>query len=387
MRFKNTDRRDEVPLFFHVILTTACNMQCSYCYGEALEDIDEDFSDFDVDYSLPSKINYDLDHLARFCERDKECVLTFYGGEPLICPEEIKKIMNRINPKHFMVQTNGTLLDKLEPEYTNRFHTILVSVDGNPELTNHYRGSGAFEKVVQNLKLIRNNGFHGEIIARMTVMEQTEIYEQVRWLLNNEEFPFTSVHWQLNAGFWKNDFSRRNFETWSRESYNPGVAKLVKFWVDFMEKEGKVVKLYPFLGLAQSFLHEEKETLLRCGGGWINYAIQTDGYIIPCPTMWGMRDYYLGHVSTADPLNLKKIKLEQPCSECATLHVCGGRCLYSVLTKRWNPEAYRKVCDTVENLIESVRRQVPRIEALIRKNKITITDFDYIKYNGCEIIP
>ncbi|MGC8940395.1 MAG: hypothetical protein ACP5KU_07875, partial [Candidatus Bathyarchaeia archaeon] len=46
---------------------------------------------------------------------------------------------------------------------------------------------------------------------------------------------------------------------------------------------------YPFLGIADSFLKGERESLLRCGGGWINYAIQTDGYIIPCPTMWGMK--------------------------------------------------------------------------------------------------
>jgi radical SAM protein with 4Fe4S-binding SPASM domain len=221
----------------------------------------------------------------------------------------------------------------------------------------------------------------------MTVMEQTDIYEQVRWLLNNVEFSFTSVHWQLNAGFWKNDFARRNFETWSRENYNPGITKLVKFWVDTMEKEGKVLKLYPILGLAHSFLHKEKESLLRCGGGWINYAIQTDGYIIPCPTMWGMRDHYLGHISTADPLSLRKIMLEQPCSECEILHICGGRCLYTLLTKRWEPEAYKKVCNTVTNLVESVRRQMPRIEKLILEKRVKVADFDYIKYNGCEIIP
>jgi MoaA/NifB/PqqE/SkfB family radical SAM enzyme len=44
-------------MFFHVILTTKCNSQCMYCFGEACEDVDEDFSDFEVDYSLPTKIN------------------------------------------------------------------------------------------------------------------------------------------------------------------------------------------------------------------------------------------------------------------------------------------------------------------------------------------
>jgi putative peptide-modifying radical SAM enzyme len=352
-----------------------------------MEDVDKDFSDYDVDYSLPTKIGYDIDLLRNFCEQDNDCVLTFYGGEPLLCTEEIRGIMDKVRVKHFMVQTNGLLLDNLEPTYVNRLHTILVSVDGNEALTDHYRGTGAFQKVIRNLKLIRQNGFKGELIARMTVMEQTDIWEQVTWLVNNEDFPFSSVHWQLNAGFWKNDFARRDFEKWSLESYNPGIAKLVKFWVDMMENEGVVLRLYPILGIAYSFVHEEHKNPLRCGGGWINYAIQTDGYIVPCPTMWGMKDYYLGHVNTADPLKLKKVQIGSPCSECDIFNLCGGRCLYAMVTKRWNTEAYAHVCGTVRNLIQAVHGQMPRIKELINKGKVRISDFEYMKYNGCEIIP
>jgi len=361
-------------------------MQCMYCYGEAMEDVDEDFSGFDVDYSLPREIGYDIDWLRKFCEKDNDCVLTFYGGEPLLCTEEIMRIMDKVKVKHFMIQTNGLLLDHLEPTYVNRFHTILVSLDGNEALTDHYRGSGTFRKVIDNLKLIRRRGFEGELIARMTVMEQTDIYEQVNWLLNNRDFSFSSVHWQLNAGFWKNDFERRDFERWSRESYNPGIVKLVKFWVDKMENEGIVSRLYPILGIAHSFLHKERNNL-RCGGGWTNYAIQTDGYIIPCPTMWGMKDYYIGHVSTADPLKLRRVQLGEPCTSCEAFNMCGGRCLYAIVTKRWNPEAYAHVCNTVTNLIQAVRGQMPRIEKLIKEKKVMLKDFDYMKYNGCEIIP
>jgi putative peptide-modifying radical SAM enzyme len=352
-----------------------------------LDDVDEDFSDVEVDYSLPRKMSYDVSLLNRLCEGDADCVLTFYGGEPLLCTEEIKQIMDNVKAKLFMIQTNGLLLDRLKPEYVNHLHTILVSIDGDEALTDFYRGKGTYRKVINNLKMIKRNGFKSELIARMTVMEQTDIYAQVTWLLNNEDFSFSSVHWQLNAGFWKNDFARRNFERWSRESYNPGVARLVKFWVDKMENEGIVLRLYPILGVAHSLLHREDRNLLRCGGGWINYAIQTDGYIIPCPTMWGMRDYYLGHVSTAEPLKLKKVPLGEPCSQCEAFNLCGGRCLYAIVTKRWSQEAYAHVCGTVRNLIQAVRGQMPQIERLIKGGRVMLKDFEYMKYNGCEIIP
>jgi uncharacterized protein len=373
-------------MFFHVILTGECNSQCIYCFGEALKDMDDDFAGFCIDYSLPPKMAYDVKLLEHFCRQDPDCILTFYGGEPLLCINEIRQVMDRVRVRHFMIQTNGLLLDQLEPGYVNRFHTILVSIDGNEELTDYYRGKGTFKKLLANLKLVRRNGFTGELIGRMTVMEQTDIYKQVTWLLHNNEFPFSSVHWQLNAGFWKNDFARRDFKQWSEESYNPGIEKLVKFWVDSMENDRTVLHLYPILGIAQSLLNDEK-SLLRCGGGWMNYAIQTDGHIIPCPTMWGMKDCYLGHISDANPLKLRKIYVSRPCSQCEAISICGGRCLYANIVKRWKRDAYGLVCDTVKNLICAITEQIPRIEKLVRSGKLSLTDFDYMKYNGCEIIP
>ena len=376
-------------MFFHVILTNECNLQCRYCFGESLDDFDEEFgNDIEVDYDLPRKADYSVDVLDAFCRKDPDCVLTFYGGEPLLGIDKLKQIMDKVTPKHYMIQTNGLLLDKLEPKYVNRFQTILVSIDGEEALTDYYRGAGTFRKVINNLKLIMQNGFKGELIARVTVMEQTDIYKQVRWLLNNQEYSFSSVHWQLNAGFWGNDYQRRNFEEWSKANYIPGVKQLAKFWVDQMEEKGVVLKLYPLLGIANSLLNGEKECLMRCGGGWINYAIQTDGYIIPCPTMWGMKKYYLGNIATSDPLQLKKIFADQPpCTNCQIFNVCGGRCLYTNITKRWSDEAYSKVCHTVAELVETVKAETPRIQQLIKNGKISLKDFDFLKYNGCEIIP
>jgi len=374
-------------MFFHVILTGECNSECSYCFGEAMQDTDESPPGFDIDYSLPRKIGYSVESLADFCSKDDDCVLTFYGGEPLLCLDQIRAIMDRVKVKHFMIQTNGLLLDKLEPEYVSRFHTILVSIDGDKALTDYYRGKGTFGRVIDNLNRIKKNGFKGELIARMTVMEQTDIHKQVTWLLDNSVFSFKSVHWQLNAGFWKNDFERRDFRRWVEEDYNPGIRRLVKFWVGRMEKEGVVLRLYPFLGIVNSILNGEEKSFLRCGGGWINYAIQTDGNIVICPTMWGIRNYYLGHIENSDPLNLQKVFVGQPCTECKVSGLCGGRCLYANIMKRWTPKAYNLVCGSVENVIQALSEVTPRIRALIEQGKLGFKDFDFMKYNGCEIIP
>ncbi len=103
--------------------------------------------------------------------------------------------------------------------------------------------------------------------------------------------------------------------------------------------------------------------------------------------MWGMKNYYLGHIRDANPLKLDKVFVTQPCTKCDVFNVCGGRCLYANVTKRWNPEAYNLICDTVKNLIKAVEDELPRIRKLVEKGNISLEDFEYMKYNGCEIVP
>jgi putative peptide-modifying radical SAM enzyme len=348
--------------------------------------MDADFGDFKVDYEVPDEITYDIDVLEKFVRKDPEPVLIFYGGEPMLCIDKIKQIMDKVGAKQFNIQTNGLHLNRLPMEYVNRLTTIFVSVDGTEELTDYYRGKGVYRRVTENINAIRKNGFEGEIVARMTLMEETDIYRNVRWLLNNPDHSFSSIHWQLDAGFWQNDFHKRNFKEWTENSYNPQLRRLIEYWVDTMEAEGKVLKLYPLLGVMQSLLVGE-ESFLRCGSGWANYSIQTDGHIIPCPAMSGMKDYYLGHIRNAHPLRLKQIYVRQPCTDCEILRECGGRCLYANITKRWSNTAYDLVCQTVKNLVESLKSSLPRVQQLINNQKIGLSDFDHLKYNNCEIIP
>lgn len=348
--------------------------------------MDETFWDFNVDYNVPDEINYEIELLENFMEKDTKPVLIFYGGEPMLFIDKIKQIMDNVKVKQFNIQTNGLHLNKLETKYVNRLKTIFVSIDGTEKLTDYYRGKGVYMQVTKNINQIKKNGFNGEIIARMTLMEETDIYKNVRWLLNNPDCSFNSIHWQLDAGFWKNDFYKRNFKEWTENYYNPQIRKLVKFWLDTMEKESKVLRLYPFMGVMQSLLKQE-DTHLRCGSGWMNYSIQTDGHIIPCPAMSGMKDYYLGHIRDINPLQLRVVHIEKPCTSCKVLPECGGRCLYANITKQWSKEEYNLVCRTVKNLIESLKLSIPQVKRLIGEEKIKLSDFDYLKYDSCEIIP
>lgn len=374
-------------MYFHLILTDNCNLCCSYCRAKAFEDLEEseDERNLIVDADLPVELDFDLTVLYEFLKKDPDATLTFYGGEPLLRADLIETIVQNAPVRRFMIQTNGILLDKLPQDIVNRFSTILVSIDGRRALTDAGRGSGVYDRVMANARKIRAGGFLGELIARMTVTERTDISDAVRYLADNPDFPFSSIHWQVDANF-AGDYALRCFREWVTESYNPGIRSLVRYWVDHMEESGQVMKWYPFLDPMEDLLLG-RDSRLRCGSGYANYSIMTDGSIGPCPIMIGMSRYYVGHISTSHPQMLATIDVGRECDDCRIRKFCGGRCLYSNITRPWDEEERRIVCGTVETLHDALTEALPRVRALLENGTVSLEDFSHEKFNGCEIIP
>ncbi len=372
-------------MFFHVILTDDCNLCCRYCRGKAFESLFSGEDGTDIDTSLPAELSYDLAKLYSFLRKDFRACITFYGGEPLVRADLVREIMDHAPVRRFMIQTNGLLLDELGSGYVNRMETILVSIDGPEETTDCNRGAGTFARVMKNVHKIIEEGFSGEIIARMTIAEGADVARAVGYLDTNPEYSFPSIHWQLDADFSENG-SDETFRAWLSGSYNPGIRQLIDCWTGIMEQEGRVARWYPFLQTAEDLLRGE-ESALRCGAGYANYTINTDGHIGPCPAMVGMRDFYVGHISTADPLNLPRVGLQGSCTGCGILGFCGGRCLYAGLVRSGKDDRRAVICGTVRALREGMLDAIPKIRSLIDSEKINPADFSHTRFNGCEIIP
>ncbi len=371
-----------------VTLTYECNLRCSYCYGKCCDDFGSDCDGFgEIDYTLPEKMSYDTSALKAFSEKERMESLILYGGEPLLNIGRVREIMDEVPAEKFMMHTNGLLLDELEPRYLRMLHTVLVSIDGEETLTDRYRGRGVYQRAITNIRNIRERGFTGELIARMTVGAQTKIDEQV-WHLLFKERVFDSVHWQLDAQFWRNDYNPAEFSRWVRSNYTPRLLHLIDRWVQRMEEESDVLKIYPLLGVAETLLTGEQAGL-RCGAGWAQFNVQTDGVIVPCPAMSGMRDYYLGDIrcTTPEEVRRRSVSVGTPCTGCGLLQVCGGRCLYANVTKLWSEDGFKLVCGTVGVLVDGLRTVLPRMRRLLEEGRISMRDFKYTRFNSCEIIP
>ncbi len=369
-------------MHYHIILTELCNSKCKYCYEKSMNEFDNGLEKkFHFDFSSPASSKININKLKKFLDRDKNPVLIFYGGEPLLEIKKIKEIIDRINVP-FRMQTNAKLLDKISPSYLNKIGKILVSIDGTEERTDFNKGPGTHKKIIENVKLARKNGYKGEIVARMVISPNfPDIYEQALHLLNRGLFD--SIHWQIDAGFYKSDFYEEKFSKFVKE-YNKSISKLINYWIEKI-KEEKVLKLYPFLGIVDSLLKKEKN-LLRCGAGHLSYAITTKGGIVACPIMNGIKEFEAGDLDSS-PNQLKKFEISGKCRKCEIKDVCGGRCLYWNKTELWPEKGNNLICETIFHLIKEIKSKIPKINSLIKEGKIKKSDFEYEKHFGPEIIP
>jgi uncharacterized protein len=150
-------------------VTDACNLRCKYCgYGEIYGGHDERNNKMlTVNYVKPL-----LEYLLNLWKNedrnesfDKETIISFYGGEPLLNMPFIEEVVNFFKSLHikgrrfgFSMTTNGTLLGKYIDFIAANQFSLLVSLDGYFE-NNAYRinasGKNSFPVIIENVDLLK----------------------------------------------------------------------------------------------------------------------------------------------------------------------------------------------------------------------------------------
>jgi len=356
----------------YIVFTTGrCNLECGYCGGSFPESL------------VPRDVKYRVSDLERFISDDRAPVICFYGGEPLLNREFMREVMDNLSRAKFVIQTNGTLVKRLEPEYWTRFETVLLSIDGRPEVTDRYRGLGVYRRVLEAARWLRSNGFRGDLIARMTVTESTDIYLDVTHLLKLGLFDH--VHWQLDV-IWSQRW--RDFDGWCEDSYLPGLKKLVNLWLDEAER-GIILGIVPIVSVLGAMVRGTPLDRPPCGAGRTSLAISTDGTVLACPIAVDVDWAKLGNVLEDSRLMVVgKVGIGEPCLSCGYLKYCGGRCLYAHIERLWGEDGFRKVCRATISLIENLSKIKGRVIDLLNEGTIPIKELFYPPFNNTtEIIP
>jgi len=356
----------------YILFTTGkCNLKCKYCGGSFPPNL------------VPWKIKYSVGHLNRFISGDPEPIIAFYGGEPLLNVKFIERVMEEFPGAKFVIQSNGTLGRRLEPEYWLKFNAVLLSIDGRRAVTNYYRGAKVYDNVVNFARWLRTIGFKNNLIARMTVSELSHIFLDVKHLLSLQLFDH--IHWQLNV-VWSSRW--KDFDGWCKSNYMPGISRLVNLWVDESGK-GRVLGIVPFITLLKTMIRDERIECPPCGAGENSFAVLTNGYVVACPIAVDVKWARLGSIlkdSRAQMMN--KVKIKEPCISCDYLEYCGGRCLYANYERLWGEDGFKKTCKLTIHLINELAKIKDEVLSLLERNIITMDTLDYPPFNNTiEVIP
>ena len=157
------------PFYIQWHITNTCNLRCQHCYQD-------DFSkNDDLEWSGLIEVS---DHILEAMEAwDRTACIHLTGGEPLLKPE-IFPLLEYLNQKTTVEElgliTNGLCIDREMVKRLSPFSKltkIKVSLDGADAETNDaIRGKGVFEKVLENLSLLKAEQ-RFEIILMFTLMK------------------------------------------------------------------------------------------------------------------------------------------------------------------------------------------------------------------------
>jgi MoaA/NifB/PqqE/SkfB family radical SAM enzyme len=152
VRARSLARGVRVPPFLVLSVTSKCNLRCAGCYAGAVGTV----TNAPVQPGLAlSEWRGVVDEAVRLG------VMAFMiaGGEPFLLPG-IAKLFRDYPDRLFLVFTNGTALRPSDYEILRRCTNtvVVVSLEGDRDLTDLRRGSGVFEKAMSSLDKLNDAG-------------------------------------------------------------------------------------------------------------------------------------------------------------------------------------------------------------------------------------
>ncbi|MDY6855151.1 MAG: radical SAM protein [Thermodesulfobacteriota bacterium] len=166
-------------LIFHV--TKACNLKCSHCWQRS-EPKGSDNKVIEEHEDISSLKYADILNTAKGL--GLKCV-KFTGGEPFLHPEvwDYLDITNK-NDLSIIIETNGTLLDKIQIKRLKALNRLelSVSLDGTTPLTHdRFRGvDGAYNLTISALELLAQFEIPVQIIMCLYRENMDELDELLR---------------------------------------------------------------------------------------------------------------------------------------------------------------------------------------------------------------
>ncbi len=305
------------PRYLVLLLTTACNLHCAYCYRE----------ESGPSQSMPQEVAKKGLRLAASSGRTFHVQLT--GGEPALEPELIEWTASLIRkeswPATIGIQTNGTVLNapliKMFKYYDIQ---VGVSLDGPPDFHERLRGESAL--TIRGLKLLSDHNVPFRVTTVVTE-QNAPVMDQLALLLGSFA---TAKGLGLDLLVCKGRALKDScVSPPSSEELKKGLKRLTQA-LDWINRNRlHPIKLRELESLKQTFKEGNPAPFCHALKGEA-MAIHPDGTIYPCAQTVGNPYFACGTIEAPDEENLYlsgqySLRGEQ-CKDCPLSGFCPGDC-------------------------------------------------------------
>ncbi|WP_304340379.1 radical SAM/SPASM domain-containing protein [Metaclostridioides mangenotii] len=318
---------------FTILVTSKCNLRCSYCYEKSklYENMTFEIADKTIDF-IEDRLNREL------VKRPLQVI--FHGGEPLLNFELVKymrdSINHRINDREiiFDMTTNATVInDDIISFLKNDIDNLSVSIDGTKEINDANRifsdGTGTYDIIIRNCKILLENNINPRV--RMTYNSKN-----ISALCNG----ITSI---INSGIKEIAVAPDIYDNrWDVE--NITLLREQVFKINDLQNENNKISI----SLVDKILLSQKKG--NCFGGINSFTIDEVGNIYPCTFCVGKKEFIIGQVNDLNISSKKTNRLidiykskNQDCIGCSRYDNCtSSRCkiINKLSTGEYNNPAF-----------------------------------------------
>lgn len=314
-----------------------CNLKCKYCFAQEGE------------YSgKRSLMSYEtgktaIDFIIKHSGNRRNLEIDFFGGEPLMNFEVVKKIVSyareqeKIYNKNFRftITTNGLLLDPDIEDYINEnMSNVVLSIDGRKSINDSMRiragGQGSYDSIVPKFQRIAER------------RNQDNYYVRGTFTRDNLDFSKDVLH-MADLGFKQISIEPVVLDESADYAITESDLQTVfeeyeKLALEILEqrKNGKNFNFFHFMIDLTGGPCVAKR-VSGCGAGTEYLAVTPEGDLFPCHQFVGDDQFKMGSVfQDIDSLNkLEKrdqfdkchIYAKDECKECFAKFYCSGGCM------------------------------------------------------------
>ena len=373
-------------------VTQGCNLKCSYCvFANESSRAFRNHSNVNMTWDIAkTAIDYYFEHSIDSIEH----TIAFYGGEPLLAFDLIKKIIlyveeeYRVYPVNYSLTTNGTILNDDIIKFFSKYKVdIMVSLDGPQKIHDTNRrfssdGSGSYKKIMKNLELFKqiDEEYYSSIHFN-TVINPYNDYSKIKsGMIENRLFNLENTNISIidDRGLSMNvEYS----DNYIKEYYYSMFLVFLERYnlISFSEQQESVMQEFSEYDSFCNIILKKADSLKKkdapsgpCVPGKQRVFVSYDGECYPCEKVSELSSFLnIGNVF--DGLDVDRIKRllniasnnEKKCKRCWAFRMCNHCVVHYDNNGKISPVLNAKSCyETLSDLENKLRTAILKKELL-----------------------